>query len=787
MAIVRGQITMSVVRDGQYTVQEYAKSTSATVVPVSGWCETPPVCEINEYLWMRTGVIVPPAESPSSWSAVRLGAVDGEKGDTGLAGVLLRPRGIWKADTSYVCDSQYRDTVIYDTNTYVCSLSHDSGVTFDVAKWKLFNEFINVATEVLLARDATIDVLGTSGIFIGNLEKTQGWMMTEGAIKHNVTGLELTADGRMVHPDGLEFSVGGIEDAVKDTMQSGDNIIPNSDYSQRETIHPGWDESLNGTVGAVGWSDYDQTVSNPELGYHAHLNTSKFAFPVFEFKTQYTKPGGLSYSNMDSNLGSWSVDGLFRKSPVITHNQVSRERIYFYTDTPGVEIQFELKSSSETNYDYMFIGKLDDASATYSTAAGKVSGNPASTTVSIIVSAPGQHFVVAGYRKDSSSNVGSDCGWYRIVSGYVPTAINVSRTSKTLVDVSQYISDMKAGDEFQLNFEMYSDTRNLNISYFIDSSSGQKTFTSEELNKWVTVTDTFTVKSIASIPALMFTVSPNTGTAYLRNVAIKRLSGLAKELIKTGIDITDGKMILTSNNTLTRSNSGVEIALFKEINGVPMIDAQNLYTENLTVCNGASLGAWKIENDAIKSSNIWSAKILLECDGTKFLRVNDGGDTLLRIRNDYGNCMDLSCFDSKSVALSIVANNGTSDGRGYAIRSAGQHLFYQRDGDIWNAPGILWAAQLQWGTDIARRWGNGIDISVSRTGEGHFRFKYSYNNSIFPFAIPGVRRWGGQWRRMTAQVEDVTDTYFDIAVDGGDKLCDPDWLWVFVVGRNMYK
>lgn len=47
----------------------------------------------------------------------------------------------------------------------------------------------------------------------------------------------------------------------------------------------------------------------------------------------------------------------------------------------------------------MFIGKLDDAAATYSTAAGKISGNPASTVVSIMVAVPGRHFVIAGYRK----------------------------------------------------------------------------------------------------------------------------------------------------------------------------------------------------------------------------------------------------------------------------------------------------------------------------------------------------------------------------------------------------
>lgn len=129
-------------------------------------------------------------------------------GATGLSGALLRPRGNWKANTVYLNDSQYRDTIIYGSNTYVCRASHTSSASFDVTKWSLFNEFINVATEVLLAQNARIDALGTSGIFVGNLEKTQGWLMSEGAIKHNVTGVELTADGKLSLPNSGCMLVG---------------------------------------------------------------------------------------------------------------------------------------------------------------------------------------------------------------------------------------------------------------------------------------------------------------------------------------------------------------------------------------------------------------------------------------------------------------------------------------------------------------------------------------------------------------------------------------------------
>ncbi len=71
-------------KDGQYTVYNFAKNTSLTVAPTSGWTAAPPALTTGQYLWMRTGVVVPPATAPSSWNAaVR---ISGEKGDTGGKG-----------------------------------------------------------------------------------------------------------------------------------------------------------------------------------------------------------------------------------------------------------------------------------------------------------------------------------------------------------------------------------------------------------------------------------------------------------------------------------------------------------------------------------------------------------------------------------------------------------------------------------------------------------------------------------------------------------------------------
>lgn len=78
-------------KDGRYTLLQYAKNTSTTVAPTSGFTANPPVLNTNEFLWMRKGDVIPPATSPASWTApVRISGLhgqDGQKGDRGPQGV----------------------------------------------------------------------------------------------------------------------------------------------------------------------------------------------------------------------------------------------------------------------------------------------------------------------------------------------------------------------------------------------------------------------------------------------------------------------------------------------------------------------------------------------------------------------------------------------------------------------------------------------------------------------------------------------------------------------------
>lgn len=419
----------------------YYLSTSSSSLVGGSWSTTAPKWEDGKYIWTKTKVTYTDNTTYESDPA----CLTGGQGKTGLPGAMLRPRGEWKPNTEYYHNDAFIDTVIYNGNNKLCKVTHTSTSTFDSTKWDEFNEFINVATNVLLAQNATIDVLGTSGIFVGNLEKTQGWMITEGAIKHNETGFELTAEG--------------------------------------------------------------------------------------------------------------------------------------------------------------------------------------------------------------------------------------------------------------------------------------------------------------------------------------------------GINTANGKLILTSNSTVIRTNTGKDIALFKEVDGVPMIDAKNINTENLVVTSGAILGGWEIKDNNIVSRDIADAKILLEVSGTRFLRINEYGGVssqgaypFLSIRNDNQDCINLSTYGKGGIALRIIAN--TSGGG--AIESYGSHKFGQRRYEKWDAPGVLWAARISSGGGISDRWGDGCYVaSVSRTDTGNYVFRHELGHTNYFIIATGVDE---NWTLCI--ISDKQASTFTVKTFHKDQGWINSAFEVAVIGRN---
>jgi hypothetical protein len=174
-------------------------------------------------LWLCTAEST--SEEPSASSIDWVEEVASGSGSPGPAGPALRSRGVWSASETYINGGEFRDWVLYGEHNYryvvkegVAAVPAGTLPT-DTAYWTPFNEMEPVATRVLLADDAWIDILSTNGIRIGD----NGWELTDGEIRHKTSGLKLTKDGKLVAPNGLSLVVG--EENIDDyTQQKIDSV-----------------------------------------------------------------------------------------------------------------------------------------------------------------------------------------------------------------------------------------------------------------------------------------------------------------------------------------------------------------------------------------------------------------------------------------------------------------------------------------------------------------------------------------------------------------------------------
>ena len=174
-------------------------------------------------LWLCTADST--SEEPAASSIDWVEEVASGAGSAGPVGPALRSRGVWSASETYINGGEFRDWVLYGEHNYryivkegVAAVPAGTLPT-DTAYWTPFNEMEPVATRVLLADDAWIDILSTNGIRIGD----NGWELTDGEIRHKTSGLKLTKDGKLVAPNGLSLVVG--EENIDDyTQQKIDSV-----------------------------------------------------------------------------------------------------------------------------------------------------------------------------------------------------------------------------------------------------------------------------------------------------------------------------------------------------------------------------------------------------------------------------------------------------------------------------------------------------------------------------------------------------------------------------------
>ena len=222
-------------------------------------------------------------------------------GSTGANGYTYRSRGMFTTGETYVWNSEYRDIVFswFNEKLYAFRVKN-KGTSVTVrptspngdTNWDVASDMRFAATDLFLAQDAVVDVLGTSKIYIGDLDKTEGWEMTKGAIKHTGTGLELTKDGKLSAPSGgITIGTKSVEGMIDDVHIGGRNYAHGTSDEWSESV------TLEGSTNQT-FSLYDCYLTDVKAGDVVcfsfsleYSNIVKNSNPIFQLQAPGSDTG----------------------------------------------------------------------------------------------------------------------------------------------------------------------------------------------------------------------------------------------------------------------------------------------------------------------------------------------------------------------------------------------------------------------------------------------------------------------------------------------------------------
>ena len=218
----------------------------------------------------------------------------------------------------------------------------------------------------------------------------------------------MDSNGTFTKESGGTIYGSNAEDALKNTAGGnayGHGVYVDGGKRRNTTAGSGitLDSSLNGAAG--GWVDQYTVTFDADGGSPATQTMTVDSATI----------SNIEYSSVSG--GEWTLQADERlQSPVIGHSSVTKARVSFTSIEDNTSISIQLDVSSEANFDYAFVSNLDSSSATASSNYYSISGTQ-SVSVSIPVSYAGNHFIEIGYSKDGAGSSGSDCAWFKVLSG----------------------------------------------------------------------------------------------------------------------------------------------------------------------------------------------------------------------------------------------------------------------------------------------------------------------------------------------------------------------------------
>ena len=204
------------------------------------------------------------------------------------------------------------------------------------------------------------------------------------------------------------------------------------------------------------------------------------------------------------------------------------------------------------------------------------------------------------------------------------------------------------------------------------------------------------------------------------------------------------------------------------------IAALTITTGKLHVTSGATIGGWKVNGDSLSITSAASAKILVEPSGTRFLRINDTSSELMAVRADGVTGIRIYTQSTTGTCLNMVAQSG-----GMSVESYGSHKFVQRQGETWNAPGVLRSARINGGGGTDQVWGNGTPTFYSsRQTTGYYRITHNLGHSEYTPMVSMISDWNFIF------TPEIYPNYFMVKILTASGKQEDDNFNVMIIGRN---
>jgi hypothetical protein len=199
------------------------------------------------------------------------------------------------------------------------------------------------------------------------------------------------------------------------------------------------------------------------------------------------------------------------------------------------------------------------------------------------------------------------------------------------------------------------------------------------------------------------------------------------------------------------------------------------------VIGGFTISGNRLVNRAADSSIAFST-----LTGSSSLSINADTSALLAMRADSARtAISIQTYAAGAKGISIIANAGSA----HAIESYGPHLFGQRSGERWNAPGVLFSALVKNSNTLYNAWGNGLAItSFQKTGPGYFVCRHNLGHTQYTVIATPYWDSGANWHgNCFIRTEYINANEFSLRVVNADNGKAVDTCLTFaVIGRNKW-